>query len=361
MVGLSDNMSDLTERQETILGLVVREYVADKTPVGSQALVKKYKLMMSSATVRAEMALLESMGYLSHPHTSAGRIPTEEGYRYFVHRLIGETQLPLHEQRMIRHQFHQARLDVDQWMQLDAAVLAHISQSAAVVTPPHMRQSRFKHVELISTQGRLVLLVLVLGSGQVMQQMLTLAQPLTQEELSRAADRLNAVCDGLSAREIGVMLRNLSVLEQEVGSLIQEMVARADERIANRIYREGLSNLLESQDFDTGETILQGVRLLEERSLLEDVLATSLTSIEPVVGTGGGSVQVVIGGEGRWDQLRDWSMVLARYGLADYAVGALGVLGPTRMPYGRVISAVRYVAGLMSGLMYEVYGYEPPA
>jgi heat-inducible transcriptional repressor len=351
---------DLTARQETILGLVVREYTSNRVPVSSKGLVETYNLQISSATVRAEMAALESMGFLDHPHTSAGRIPTEAGYRYFVQRLIGETQLPLDEQRTIRHQFHQARLDVEQWMRLAAAVLAHVSRSAAVVTAPHMRQSRFKHLELISTQGRLVLLVLVLGSGQVMQQMLTLAEPLPQEQLSQAANRINVACEGLSAREIAVTLAHLPVLEQEVGTLVQEMVARADQRISSQIYRDGLSNLIESQDFEGGETILQGVRLLEERTLLEDVISRALNTVEPVPDTGSGSVQVVIGGEGRWEELRDWSMVLARYGLADYAVGALGVLGPTRMPYGRVISAVRYVAGLMSGLMYDVYGYEPP-
>lgn len=353
-------MSDLTSRQETILGLVVREYIARNLPVGSKTLVKEYGLKASPATVRAEMSVLEELGYLRHPHTSAGRVPSEEGYRYFVHRLIGETELPLEEQRTIRHQFHQTRLDVDQWMQLSAAVLAQISQSAAVVTAPQMRQSRFKHLELISTQGRLVLLVLVLGSGQVMQQMLALAEPLSQEELGQSANRLNTVCDGLSAREIGAILPRLPPMEREVGTLVQEMVARADDRLINRVYRDGLSNLLESPDFDTGDTILQGVRLLEERTLLEDVLSKVLSAVEPVPYSGMGSVQVVIGGEGRWDELRDWSMVLARYGLTDYAVGALGVLGPTRMPYARVISAVRYVAGLMSGLMYEVYGYDPP-
>ncbi len=334
--------------------------MARNLPVGSKTLVKEYGLKASPATVRAEMSVLEELGYLRHPHTSAGRVPSEEGYRYFVHRLIGETELPLEEQRTIRHQFHQTRLDVDQWMQLSAAVLAQISQSAAVVTAPQMRQSRFKHLELISTQGRLVLLVLVLGSGQVMQQMLALAEPLSQEELGQSANRLNTVCDGLSAREIGAILPRLPPMEREVGTLVQEMVARADDRLINRVYRDGLSNLLESPDFDTGDTILQGVRLLEERTLLEDVLSKVLSAVEPVPYSGMGSVQVVIGGEGRWDELRDWSMVLARYGLTDYAVGALGVLGPTRMPYARVISAVRYVAGLMSGLMYEVYGYDPP-
>ena len=355
---VDSKMAELTLRQEQILRLVVRDYIDRKNPVGSNYLVQEYGLQMSSATVRAEMAHLEDLGYLHHPHTSAGRVPTEEGYRYFVHKLIGDTYLPLHEQRMIRHQFHQARLDVDQWMQLAAAVLARVSQSAAVVTAPHMPQSRFKHMELISTQGRLVLMVLVLGSGQVLQQMLTLAESLSQEELSVAANRLNAACNGLSAREMRVSLSSLPMLEQEVSLLVCDIMARADERIASRVYRDGLSHLLASPDFDTSEVIQQGILLLEERTRLEDVLSTTLSMIDPVPVGGGGSVQVVIGGEGRWEELRDWSMVLAHYGLADYAVGTLGVLGPTRMPYSRVISAVRYVAGLMTGLMADVFGQE---
>lgn len=351
-------MPDLSPRRETILGLVVREYTASRTPVGSKWLVQKYDLQMSPATVRAELAALEELGLLCHPHPSAGRLPTEEGYRYYVHRIVGEPRLPLDEQRRIRHQFHQARLDIDQWMQLAVAILAQSSQSAAVVTAPHMRQSRFKHLELISTQGRLVLLVLVLGSGQVMQQMLTLAQPLSQEELGQMAERLNNSCQGLSAREIGVTLRNLSLLELEVGSFVQEMMTRADERVASRIYSGGLGHLLNSPDLESGDAIQRGVRVLEERALLEDVLSWVLRTAEPVPCTGGGSVRVLIGGEGRWEELRDWSMVLAHYGLAGHAVGAMGVLGPTRMPYGRVISSVRYVAGVLTGLMNQVYGCE---
>lgn len=353
-------MSQLTPRQETILDLVVREYIARNVPVGSQYLVRTYGVRASSATVRAEMATLEELGYLHHPHTSAGRVPTKEGYRYFVSCLVGETQLPLEEQRMIRHQFHQARLEMDQWMRLAAAILAHTSQTAAVVTAPHMRQSRFKHLELISTQGRLVLLVLVLGSGQVLQQMITLAQPLSQEELSQSANRVNTTCDGLSAREIDAVLTALPVLEQEVGMLVSGMIARADEKTTSRVVRDGLGHLLSKPELFPGETIEQGIRLLEERGFLEEVLSKALESAEPIPDSGVGSVQVIIGGEGRWDELSDWSMVLARYGLKDYAVGALGVLGPTRMPYGRAISIVRYVASVMSGLMYQVYDYQPP-
>ncbi|MEN8098014.1 MAG: heat-inducible transcriptional repressor HrcA [Chloroflexota bacterium] len=346
-------MEELTARQEMILGLVVREYVEHRSPTGSGHLVSEYNLGISAATVRAEMAQLEDLGYLYHPHTSAGRAPTELGYRYFVRRLVKGSELPEHERRMIRHQFHQARLDMDQWMLLAAAVLAQTAQSASLVTTPHMIRSRFKHVELIATQGRLVLLVLVLESGQVLQQMLTLAQPLSQAELSEYADRINQLCYGLSAIEIASMLSGMAVLENEVSTLIYDVMSRSDSQVTGKIYRDGLTHLVTTPD---SEDTLHGVRILEEKSLLEDVLDTSLRTTEPIRDTGGGSVQVVIAGEGKWEELRDWSVVLARYGLPDYAVGVVGLLGPTHMRYSRAISTVRYVAGLMSGLMYRVLG-----
>lgn len=133
-------MTDLSERQKVILALVIRDYIEYALPVGSQRLVDFYNLRLSSATVRAEMVALTELGYLRQPHTSAGRVPTEEGYRYFVSQLMGHTELPETTKRMISHQFYQAGLDVDRWMRLAAAVLAQQSQAASLVTAPHPEQ-----------------------------------------------------------------------------------------------------------------------------------------------------------------------------------------------------------------------------
>ena len=184
-------MNELTERQKTLLMLVIRDYIETAQPVGSKHLVERYRLDMSSATVRNEMAALTEMGYLRQPHTSAGRVPTEEGYRFFVGQMVNQAELPQTIQQTITHQFYQSRPDVDQWMTLAASVLAHQSQGVSLVTAPHAEKARFKHVELISTQGRQVLMVLVMIGGEVSQQILTLAEPVTQERLSQAAARLN--------------------------------------------------------------------------------------------------------------------------------------------------------------------------
>ncbi len=335
--------SPLTERQEYILGLMVRSYVESGLPVGSKSLVERYDLDFSSATVRNELAVLDELGYLEQLHTSAGRIPTEMGYRYFVQRLIGEFELPLEERQMIRHQFHQARLDLSQWMRLSAAVLAHTSRGASIVTSPRPMTQRFRHVQLISTQGRLVLMILVFYGGEVLQQMLTLAEPVPQSQLTATAERLNGLFEEASYGEVQARQRILEdELERDVTRLILETMRRANQKNISQIYRDGLANIMED------EGTRQAVRVLEEAPLLSTILAETL---EPNVH----GVQVVIGGEGRWEELRECTMILARYGVMEQLSGAIAVVGPTRMPYGRNISAVRYVADLMSGFVSEYY------
>ncbi|MDX1614407.1 MAG: heat-inducible transcriptional repressor HrcA, partial [Candidatus Promineifilaceae bacterium] len=230
-------LKTLTDRQERILELMVRSYVETGAPVGSQTLVERYDLDFSSATVRNEMAVLDDLGYLSQQHTSAGRVPTELGYRYFVQRLVGEFELPLPERQMIRHQFHQARLDLNQWMRLAAAVLAHTSHGASIVTAPQPSSNRFKHVQLISTQGRLVLMILVFYGGIVQQQMLTLAEPVPQARLTAVAERLNKLLENATHQEVYGRQRQLDdELARDVVRLILDGIQRTDRRGYNEVY-----------------------------------------------------------------------------------------------------------------------------
>lgn len=342
-------MQALTERQETILALIVHEHIESAKPVGSKKLVKRYKLGISSATVRNEMVVLSESGVLRQPYTSAGRVPTEEGYRYFVRRLLGETELSTDEKRMISHQFHQAPAEVNEWVRLSASILAQLSHVASVVTAPHPERAIFKHLELINTSGRQVLLVLILEGGDVRQQMLTLRVVIDQTQLTAMADRVTTACYGMNAESIANQATKFSDMENDAIRLIAEIMARTDAISSGDIHRDGLTNVLNQPEFASSDRARSALRLLEERGFLEEVLAKALS---PRVG----GIQVVIGGEGAWEELKECSMVLARYGAQGYATGAMGVLGPIRMSYGRTISAVRYVAGLMSDLVIESFG-----
>lgn len=341
-------MRELTERQRFLLNLIIREYTETAQPVGSQTLVEKYRLEMSPATVRNEMAVLTEYGYLRQPHTSAGRIPTEDGYRYFVTHSLHQVDLPESARHTISHQFYQARQDVEQWMPLAASILARHSRAASLVTAPHAEQPRYKHMELISTQGRQVLMVLVLGGGEVRQQLLTLSEPVSQARLSEVANRLNVLCTGKTLEELQALPPRQDELEKDIFSLILTDLRQEQERISGDIYLDGLTNVLSEPEFLESTEARRALRLLEERTLLQKLI----TQVMPSAGIG--DVQVLIGGEGKWEELKQCSVILARYGIPGQASGMLGVFGPTRMAYTRTIPTVRFMAELLSTLVAEI-------
>jgi len=342
-------MHKLSERQKLILGLVVQDYVEAAQPVGSRHLVDHYGLDVSSATVRNEMAELTETGFLRQPFTSAGRVPTEEGFRFFVGELMHRQELPVSIKHTISHQFYQARHEVQQWMRLAASVLASQSRAASLITPPQSQQARFQHIELIVTTGKQVLMVLVLESGQVIQQMLVLKEAFAQEKLSSTAEQLNGLLRGQTRGEMAAPPDAMGTLVAEIFKLVQAELDRLSTGFGE-VYHDGWTNVLAEPEFSEGTAAQRALRVLEERPLLEDLLTQVMNESEI------GGVQVLIGGEGRWEQLNDFSLVLARYGSRETASGYLGILGPIRMSYGRAVSTVDYVAGLLSEMVSESMG-----
>jgi heat-inducible transcriptional repressor len=339
--------ASLSERQRRLLHIVIQEYVQTAQPVGSQVIAQSYDLGVSTATIRNDLAVLERAGLLTHPHTSAGRVPTDAGYRYFVQNLLREAELSSSERQDIRTQFSIARQELDQWLRLSTAVLARTSQNAALATPPRAAHARFKHMELVGIHGAKVLLVLVLQEGTVKQQLLDLDQPMEQSELSQISNELNDQLAGCDTVTIRSKLDLLTPFARQVALLVREAMTRSDSQVSGQIYRDGLVQILEAPEFAGGDNVRRIVQVFEQRSLLEQVLGDLAT---------GADVQVVIAGEGRYAELQDISLVIGRYGAADRATGLLGVIGPLRMPYGRTIGAVRYVATLMSEVVEEIVG-----
>lgn len=340
--------SNLTERQRIILALIVREYIEDAAPVGSKGLSQRFLLGVSPATIRNEMASLEELGYLTHPHTSAGRMPTEKGYRYFVESLMQRAALPATEMLKIRHQFYQAGKEPEQLMRLSAAVLSNSAQAASVVLPPRVATSRYKHMELIMLRDAVALLILVLQGGVVRQQVIKLAEAMTQAEASVLAAGLNAVCGGLAAAELPATADSQGSLGSRLVEMVGDVMHEMDAQASDEVYRDGLSYILGLPEFRELRMLRQVVELLERGSFFQGLLDQV---------TRDRSVQVIIGGEGKWDELSECSVVLARYGATGQAEGALGVVGPMRMRYGHTISLVRYVSELMSDLIHDWYGY----
>ena len=342
-------MKELTLRQKKILSLIIHEHIRSAEPVGSKYLVRKYKLNLSPATIRNEMAVLTEAGYLRQPHTSAGRVPTEDGYRFFVGQLMNETSLPDNIRHTISHQFSQMENDIKEWMQLTASVLANQTHAASLVTAPQAVEARVKHVELISTHGRQVLAVLVLEGGQIHQNILTLEKLVSQEMLSAVSERFSKLFVGKNLNTIRTFQGLFGDLEARVMKWLEDELARSDRLPTGEIYIDGITNVLSEPEFADAEEARRALRLLDERSLLQDMLLNTILP-EAI-----GGVQVIIGGEGRWDELRQCSVILAKYGAPGVATGTLGILGPMRMPYSHSISTVRYLSGLLSDFISEQY------
>jgi heat-inducible transcriptional repressor len=336
----------LSQRTGTILKSIVNWYIDHAVPVSSQALVHDYDLGVSSATVRNEMAYLEQEGFIYRPHTSSGSVPSDKGYRYYVGSLE-DCILPLSEQRMISHLFHQVEGRLDEWLSLGATIISRLSQNTAVITVPRHADSQYRHIELVSIQDNLVLLVLVLRGARIKQQLLTLDHPVSQSEISAISGKLNPLFVGLTCAQIKDKQLELSSLEQYMVANLVKIMQQEDEQGFNQSHLEGLHFMLNQPEFSHNQRTLAVMELLEHRVMLGTILPQLQEN---------GQVKVVIGSENKAEVAHDCSLVISRYGLNNEASGTIMVVGPTRMAYPRVISSVSYLSVLLSHLVAELYG-----
>jgi heat-inducible transcriptional repressor len=254
--------------------------------------------------------------------------------------------LAAEEKRMISHQFHQARLELDQWLRLSAAVLAHTAHNASLVTAPKSVHCHLKHIELISIRDEAALLILVFQEGALKQQILNFDRPVNQDELAPLARQLSDLWQGLNVGEVTAMARPVNELGVNVAQVVIDTMRRIDARRSSDTYRDGLLNVFNQPEFREREGIRQIIRALEERRIVEQIVDQALQ---------GGGVQIIIGGEGKWQELSDVGIVLTRYGAGNEIMGVMGVLGPVRMPYERTVSVVRYMSQLMSDFVTDIY------
>ena len=342
--------NEMTDRRRHILKLVIQAYVESSAPVASEHLVRRYGLQVSSATIRNELAYLEDLGYLTHLHTSAGRIPTDAGYRFYVEHLLERPVLAPHEQQHIRTQFHQALNSLDQWIHLAGAVIARHAHNVSVVLPPRSAVARLRTMHMVSIHDSLALIVIVLHDGMIRQVTLGLDQMYSQAELNQVAAIVNERCRDAMVLQVRQQIdaydANVPLL-RHVLELLHSTMVQYEAALNNDIRADGILEMLNQPEFAQTERVKNLLELVQSGQVLVPHIPRVTRSDD---------VQVIIGHEHQQPDMREMSIVLARYGLDDQIVGVLGVVGPTRMPYARAIATVQYIAAVMSNLVSELHG-----
>lgn len=341
----------LSPRTERVLKSIVEQYTTRAVPVASQTIYHDNNPGISPATIRNEMAHLEEEGYITRRHPSAGSIPSDKGYRYYVESLT-DIRLPIPEQCLISHLFHQVEAELAEWLSLAATVIAKLAQNLAIVTMPKPVDRQFKHLELVALQDSLALAILILRGARVSQQLITFDQAISQPGLTAIANKLNEAYSGLSSQQILAKDVGLSAAEQQVTDCLLKLMEAEGETGYEESCLDGLHFMLGQPEFAHSQRMLALMELAEHRNLLKIITPQCLPSR---------GVRVIIGKENKAEVIQDYSVVIGRYGLPEEALGTIGVVGPTRMPYAHTISVVSYLSTVLSRLMVKLYGRETPA
>ncbi len=333
----------LDERKRRVLQALTDDYIQTAEPVGSRNLARKYNLGVSPATIRNEMADLEEEGYLHQPHTSAGRIPSDKGYRYYVDELMVRWEPGPAERSAVYREVVAVRRAMEEMVHEAARLLARATQYASVVAAPRLEASVFRRLDLIALDETRIVAVVVADPGFVQHRIVEVGCPVSQEQCDAAAERLNRRLIGLRYGDIGRDL--LAGLREETGqgelydAVADLLTGSLGDRQSDKVYLEGTLNILNQPEFRDIERARSLLALLEAREILNQVLSMAART---------SGTTVIIGQENPVVALRECSVVSAAYRLGDEVIGAIGVLGPTRMDYSKAVGMVQYVADHLS-------------
>jgi len=337
----------MENRKQEILRAVVQEFTTSAVPVGSQALQSRYFVNLSSATIRSELAELADLGYLAQPHTSAGRVPTDSGYRYFVDFLMNLETIPDQVGSYIENELRQAPADVQGMVEKVAMTVAAVTQNASVASAPQGSQARIKHLDLVSLEPTEVLLILLLEGNLLRQQVLTIGQEATQAELTRVGSKLNSTLGGRGSDDVRRHYESAALgLDKELLGRIVTVLDLYEKGTESLVVHDGVRNLLRQPEFAESSRLQQVLEVLEETRYLTVLLRELI---------GESNLQIVIGSENASSQLQGCAVVLTTYGPSNQMKGVLGVIGPTRMDYAVAIRSVRAAALQLSRFVEDVY------
>jgi len=342
----------LTDRQKIILKMVIDDYVRSAEPVGSRVIAKKETINYSSATVRNEMSDLEELGYLVQPHTSAGRIPSQKGYRYYVDYLMESTILSKTDIDNIRTLLFQKKMQVEEIVSNTASILADITNYTAIALGPEVYQTIVKNIQLVPISHTNCVCILITDTGHVEKRVITIPHELPINELEKMTNILNAKLSGTPLYKLSNVLynelskelkRNISHFEQAI-EFLEGVISANEPKDSRGIFLKGTSHILSQPEFKDIDKVKTLLALFEQNGLVVDLFTNQSSKTE-----------VKIGRENQVVEAQNCSIITANYIINGKAIGTIGIIGPTRLDYAKVITLIDYVSGDLSKAFNDFY------
>lgn len=344
---------EFSERKLRILRTIIEDYISTAMPVGSRTIARHLGMQLSSATIRNEMSDLEEMGFLEQPHTSAGRIPSDKAYRFYVDNLMDMTMLTPEEMHYIRSYYNMRMGETEKVLSSAAKVISDLTSYVSVVIPPKLADVRVSCIQLVPITERSALVVLVTDSGIIKDTPIVLPAPMTQDQLYDISKLMNSMFAGKKASELSLCAQDCISSEmqeqKQLFTLVTDLIEGQAAKEPDHFMIGGTANMLayhETANMDQARGFLQ---MLEAKDVLQKLFSGG-TDME---------IRVKIGSESGIGGLDDYSVVTATYTLGGKTVGKIGVIGPTRMQYSKVISVLDYMGKSLSEILSEMNGIDP--
>jgi heat-inducible transcriptional repressor len=339
-------VTELNEREKSILRYIIQQFILTASPVGSRNITKRYDIGISPATVRNIMSDLEESGFIDHPHTSAGRIPTDKGYRFYVDSLMNVQMIDHNEKNLIDKEFENKIDDTDDLIKITSNILSKITRQLACVTYPKLETGALEKLQIISLSSTRILVVMSIKGGLVKTITIEFASEIKESQINAVQNLLNERLSGLSFKEIrATFSERFKDVEEDQKAIIRLFLDSADKvfkevRNSDGIYITGAKNVIQQPEFDDPERFQGVIELLEDKDIIVHILDKS-------VDMSSDDVYISIGKENEDQKLLDYSLITKEYKFGDVS-GHLGIIGPKRMEYSRVIAIVDYVAKMLT-------------
>jgi len=340
------SLAELNEREKSILRYIIQQFILTASPVGSRNITKRYDLGISPATVRNIMSDLEESGFIDHPHTSAGRIPTDKGYRFYVDSLMNVQAIDNNEKKMIDKEFESKLDETDELLKVTSNILSKITRQLACVTYPKLETGALEKLQIISLSSTRILVVMSIKGGLVKTITIEFASEIKEFQISAVQNLLNERLSGLSFKEIrATFSERFKDVHEDQKAIIRLFLNSADKvfkdvRSSDGVYITGAKNVIQQPEFDDPERFQSVIELIEDKDIIVHIL-------DKTEDMNSDNVYISIGKENEDQKLLDYSLITKEYKIGDVS-GHLGIIGPKRMEYSKVIAIVDYVAKMLT-------------